>query len=293
MYEWVQAGARSYYIDCPAKIGVFIAGESNVFLIDSGSDKDVGKKVKRILDGRGLRLSGILNTHSHADHIGGNAYLQGQTNCPVFAGAIEGDFVRHPVLEPSLLYGGYPCKPLRHKFLLAQESAALGFSDPGFPQEVEVLPLPGHSFDMAGFRTPDGTAFIGDCVSSRATLDKYGVPFIYDVGAYLATLDRIEAMEAALFVPSHAEATADIAPLARYNRSRVLEIADRLVDICREPIGTEEVLRRIFLCYHLTMNFQQYALIGSTIRSYLSWLSDSGRITAAFEDQRLLWQAAS
>lgn len=35
-------------------------------------------------------------------------------------GAIDfSDFTRHPILEPSFLYGGYPCEDLRHKFLLA------------------------------------------------------------------------------------------------------------------------------------------------------------------------------
>ena len=39
MYELVQVGNRSYYINCPAKIGVYLADEHNVYLIDSGNDK--------------------------------------------------------------------------------------------------------------------------------------------------------------------------------------------------------------------------------------------------------------
>ncbi len=54
------------------------------------------------------------------------------------------------------LSGGYPCKDLRHKFLMAQESDVVDFSDESFPKEIEVIPLPGHFFDMAGFRMPDG-----------------------------------------------------------------------------------------------------------------------------------------
>ena len=61
---------------------------------------------------------------TNADHIGGNRYLQGQTGCMIYAPGIDCTFTRHPILEPSLLYGGYPCKELRHKFLMAQESDA-------------------------------------------------------------------------------------------------------------------------------------------------------------------------
>ena len=40
------------------------------------------------------------------------------------------------------------------------------------------------------------------------------------------------------------------------------------------------------------MNFEQYALIGSTVRSYLAWLKDTGRLTARFEGNLLLWERA-
>ena len=251
MYELIQAGEKSYYINCPAKIGVYDAGDNNVYLIDSGSDKDAGRKVRQILDKNGWHLKGILNTHSNADHIGGNRYLQNQTGCRVFAGGIEAAFTKYPVLEPSFLYGGSPCKDLRHKFLLAQDCEVTDFSDEAFPKEIEIIPQPGHFFDMTGFRTPDQTVFLADCVSSRATLEKYAVSFIYDVGAYLKTLDMAEKMKAPLFVPAHAEASEDLGELIQFNRAKVYEIAEKILVFCAEPACFEQILQRIFTEYHL------------------------------------------
>ena len=211
MYELVQVSEKCYYINCPAKIGVYVADKDNVYLVDSGNDKDAGRKVRQILEKNGWHLVAILNTHSNADHIGGNKYLQGQTGCKIYSGGIEAAFTKYPVLEPSFLYGGYPCKDLKHKFLMAQESDVTDFSDESFPKEVEVIPLPGHFFDMVGFRMPDNVVFLADCISSRETLDKYAVSFIYDVEAYLKTLDMVEGMEAAMFVPAHADASAALA----------------------------------------------------------------------------------
>lgn len=290
MYELIQLSDKCYYINCPAKIGVYLAEENNVYLIDSGNDKDAGRKVRQILDKNSWQLKGILNTHSNADHIGGNRYLQGQTRCKVYSGGIEAAFTEYPILEPAFLYGGYPCKDLRHKFLLAQGSAVTDFSDEEFPKELEILHLPGHFFDMVGFRTPDGTVFLADCISSKATLDKYAVSFIYDVGAYLDTLDKVEKMDASVFVPAHAEVTEDIKPLVLYNREKVLEIAGRLLNICKEPVNYEKILQKIFQEYGLVMNFEQYVLVGSTVRSYLSWLKDTGKMAAEFQDSMLLWQ---
>lgn len=290
MYELVQVSERCYYIDCPAKIGVYTIDREHVCLIDSGSDKDAGRKVRQILDRNGWHLTAILNTHSNADHIGGNRYLQGQTGCKVFAGGIEAAFTRYPVLEPSFLYGGFPCKELRHKFLMAQECEVTDFSDRAFPEGVEVIPLPGHFFDMVGFRMPDGVVFLADCISSRETLDKYAVSFLYDTAAYLKTLDYVEKMEAAMFIPAHADASADVRELVRYNRDKVYEVAERIVSICREPMHFERILQEVFRGYGLSMNFEQYVLVGSTVRSYLSWLKDSGKLTAEFKDNMLLWR---
>lgn len=290
MYELVQAGPQSFYLNAPAKIGVYLADDTHVYLIDSGGDKDAGRKARQILEQKGWTLSGILNTHSNADHIGGNRYLQNQTGCKIYSSGIEAAFTEHPVLEPSFLYGGYPCKDLRHKFLLAQDSAVTGFSDKSFPKEVEIIPLPGHFFDMVGFRTPDNTVFLADCLSSRATLDKYAVTFIYDVAAYLETLDKVAAMKAALFVPSHAEAAADIGELVQYNREKVHEVAETILAICKDPLHFEAILQRLFTHYGLAMNFEQYVLVGSTVKSYLSWLKDSGRVSTVFTENLLLWQ---
>lgn len=289
MYELIQAAEHTYYIESPAKIGLVQTGDT-VALIDSGSDKEAGRKVRQHLDARGLKLSAIYNTHSNADHIGGNQYLQRQTGCAVYAPGVEAAFTRDPILEPSFLYGGCPPKPLRHKFLLAQPSGVQVLDPKACP--LEVIPLPGHFFDMVGYRTEDDVVFLADCLSSRETLEKYRVSFLYDVAAYLDTLDRVAAMEAALFIPAHAAATEDIAPLARYNRDQVYAVAEDLLDLLAEPLVFEEVLQQLFRRYHLTMDFQQYVLVGSTVKSYLAWLLDGGRVTAAFDDCRLLWRKA-
>ena len=292
MYELIQVSERDYYIQSPAKMGLVRLNERDVCLIDSGNDKDAGRKVRQLLDANGWRLTTILNTHSNADHIGGNKYLQGQTGCRVYAPGIECAFTRYPVLEPAFLYGGFPCKELRHKFLMAQESDAQELTPEVLPDGLEMIPLPGHFFDMTGFRTQDGTVYLADCLSSRETLDKYQIGFIYDVAAYLNTLETVKAMQARLFVPAHAAASEEIAELAQYNMDKVLEIADRIVEICGEPLCFEAILQRLFDCYALQMNFEQYVLVGSTVRSYLAWLKDGGRLDCLFENNRLLWRRA-
>ena len=290
MYELNHITGNSYYIQSPSKMGLVKLSDTDVCLIDSGNDKDAGRKVRQLLDANGWHLTAIYNTHSTADHIGGNRYLQGQTKCRIYAQGIECDITRHPVLEPAFLYGGFPPKDLRHKFLMAQESDAQELTPTVLPEGFELLQLPGHFFHMVGFRSPDDVVYLADCLSSRETLDKYQIGFIYDVAAYLNTLEKVKTMQAAAFVPAHAQVTEDIAPLAQYNIDKVHEIADHMVELCAEPVMFEELLKKLFDDYGLTLTFEQYVLVGSTVKSYLAWLKDTGRLTALFEDNRLLWR---
>ena len=133
MYELVQVSERNYYIQSPAKIGLVKTNEQEVCLIDSGNDKDAGRKVRQLLNANGWTLTAIYNTHSNADHIGGNKYLQGQTGCKIYAPGIDCAFTCYPLLEPSFLYGGYPCRELRHKFLMAQASDARLLTESNLP----------------------------------------------------------------------------------------------------------------------------------------------------------------
>ena len=290
MYELIQVAENSFYMDCPAKVGFFKVADNEVVIFDSGSDKDAGKKVKKILDAQGWKLRAIYNTHSHADHIGGNQYLQNQTGCKIYARGVERSFTAYPVLEPTALYGSFACKDLQNKFLMAKESAVEELTADALPEGLELISLPGHSYDMVGFRTSDDAVFLADCLSSAETLEKYGIGYLYDVGAYIETLEKVKEMKAKVFVPSHAPQTEDIVPLAQLNIDKTKEIAEKIAELLSSAKTFEELLTDVFEAYGLTMNLTQNVLIGSTLKSYLSYLKDAGRIVFTFENNRMLWQ---
>ena len=152
--------------------------------------------------------------------------------------------------------------------------------------------MPRHCFEMVGFRTPDDVVFLADCLSSRATLEKYRIGFIYDVQAYLDTLEKVKSLSGAFFVPAHAEACEDVSELAQYNIDTVNEIAGRIKSICTQPVNFEALLKRLFDEYALELSFEQYALVGSTVKSYLAWLMDKWQLKAKCKNNMLLWETA-
>lgn len=293
MYELVQVAENTYYINSPSKIGVYHVSDDDVWLIDSGNDKDAGRKIQKILDAQGWKLTAIINTHSNADHDGGNNLLQNRLNCAVYSTPMEVAVVENPILEPSFLYGGYPFKKLRNKFLMATPSKAQDIATAKLPEGMEYFRLPGHFWDMIGVKTPDDVYFLADCIFGENIISKYHLSFFYDITAQFETLDFVEKLEGKLFIPAHAEAMVDVKPLVAANRDKMNEILDKLVEICTESMHFELILKKVFEVFDLTMDYNQYVLIGSTVRSYLSYLVDQGKVECYVENNMLLWKTVT
>ncbi len=142
----------------------------------------------------------------------------------------------------------------------------------------------------AGIKTSDNVYFLADSLFSEETITKYHLFFIYDIREFLNTLDYLNTLDGSLFIPSHCEATDDISYLITLNKNKVKEIMDKICNACKNEMTFEEMLKYIFDEYNLVMNANQYVLVGSTIRSYLSYLLDENKLGYEFKDNKMLWK---
>lgn len=283
---------NTWMIHSPANIGIYVL-KNRVWLMDSGNDKEAGKQILKLIKANGWELEEIINTHSHADHIGGNAYLQQNTGCGIRASRGESVVIREPLLEPSFLWGSYPFGALRNKFLQAKPSEV---TKEIAPEEItdeaglEIISLKGHSYDMIGIKTPDKVIFVGDSVLSKEIIEKYHLAVLYNVEEFLKSLDKLEKLDAKVFVPSHGKPVEDIKELTNINRDKVLEIIEVIYDACLEPISFEGILEKMCMKYNIELNINQYVLVGSTIRSYISYMNDNNRLEYLFDHGKMLWK---
>lgn len=291
MYELIRVGERTYYIDTPTKIGVYLMDNGEVCLIDSGLDESVAENTLAVLSSQAWNLGVIINTHYHADHMGGNAYLQEKTGCRILADKVTPVFATHSVLMPSILYGGYPSRELYDKFLYSEPSRVEAISAENLPHGLEILPLPGHTYEMNAVKTSDGVWFLADSVMGERAIDRNHITYTLDVESYLSSLGKLKTLDGKLFIPSHAEPVENIAPLAEKNIENVYFIIDTVKGICREPISLDGIIREIFRAYNLKINLNQYMLVSTTLRSFLSYMLDRGMLSFDFIDGNLCYKS--
>lgn len=288
----LQLTGGSWLIPGPTNIGI-VDRDGGVYLVDSGNDKDAGRNILKGLKERDWTLKAIVNTHSNADHIGGNRYLQEMTKCEIWATVGEAAFINTPVLEGSFLWGGFPYKELRTKFFEAKPSEVTTIIHGGEARDgMSFIALPGHFFDMIGVLTDDKVFYLGDSLFGERTLEKYKIPYIYDVKAYRSSIERLKGIEAEYYVPSHGEVQTDIGPLADLNLGKVDEIEGRLTSILRKRMPFEDILGAMCDAYGISLDYGQYVLVGNTMRSFLAYLYNEGRASYEIEGNVMYWSAS-
>jgi glyoxylase-like metal-dependent hydrolase (beta-lactamase superfamily II) len=291
MYELIQAGENTFYVDCPSKMGIYRLDETNVCAIDTGNDADAGKKLLKHIDSNGWKLKMIINTHSHADHIGGNALLQKRTGCDSYCVGLENVFIENTFLEPSFIFGATPFSAIETKVYMARPAHSQELTADILPEGFEIERLDGHSFAQIGIKTPDDVWFIGDALVSEEVIDKYHLTFLEDVSKYLESIDKVMNLKGKLFIPSHAPAVEDVVPLAKRNRDKVHEIEELIYQLCIEAKTLGQLQKEIFDHYGRVITVPQYVLTGSIIKSYLSYLCKNGKMELVIEDNYVLWKS--
>ena len=305
--DLLHLAGSSWVIPGPTNIGI-VERDGGVYLIDSGNDKDAGRKINRLINDKGWKLLSIINTHSNADHIGANDYFQRMTNCRIFATQTEKAFIESPQLEGAFLWGGYTPNEMKNKFFEAKPSRvtdlicveAVDSLDTEILPGLRAIALPGHYFEMIGVVTDDRVAYLGDAMFGAAVLEKHPIPYIYDVARYKETIERIKSLDADYFVISHGDVERNIQSLAALNLQRAADIEGYIMEALTGPEhrgggpapsgqSFEDILCYVCDKMDVALDVVQYALTGNTIRSFLSYLLNSGRIAYQFADNRMYW----
>ncbi len=297
MTTLLELAPSCYYLPGSVNVGVVSNDRHEALIIDSGGDKEYGRNIRKAVEGAKLKAVALLNTHSHADHYGGNDFLTRNMGVPVYAPDIEEAILRYPYLEPMYLYGGAaPLAGLHNKWLEAKASPVREiYAVNDEPLTVGPFTLQRH--DTSGHAVRQVAIGVGtvlyaaDAFFGAEVLAKYEIPFVHDVAGQLATLDKLLTLPYEIFVPGHGAPTRDIHPAVEANRGAIHQAAAWVQAAVQGSSTTSDIVHQVTA--HLQnppSSLSTYFLMQSCVLAYLTYLTNRGTITPIVEAGVLLWQ---
>jgi len=204
-----------------------LAGTHKALLLDTGCASHVESLVLPAMKEIGIspeRLSYIINTHCDFDHQGGNYGIKQLAPQAVLAcGASDREAVESPEALYRLRYDAYRAE---HGIFYDDTSKQWILNESGKKQpvdmtlrdgegirlsddwEIEILHLPGHSKGHLGILDRKNRALYGgDAIHGAVYLDLQGraslCPTYLNIGDYLETIRRVEALPIETYVGCH------------------------------------------------------------------------------------------
>lgn len=279
---------NSYYLDGDSAVGVYVFSDQTCLLVDSGPGEARARKILDVLDQEGLQVHAIFSTHSHADHCGGNAYIQARTDCIIMASAMSAAVIENPLLGPAMLYSAYPLRVLTNRALMLQPSKVEQIIQPGVihmkNEEFEILDLPGHSIGQLGIVNPDGVAFLGDSLMHEEKLAEYPFVYMVDIDSQLQTLEYIKQNCWPWVFLTHGGLVNDLQTNVNSNQQRINDIINQILQLKNNTNSREQVVAQMIQHYHISVNSGQYYLVSSTVAAFLSYLCQHKKLRSKVED---------
>jgi hydroxyacylglutathione hydrolase len=177
----------------------YLLGGRELALIDPGPDDPRHREALVAAAPAGARVTAILVTHAHLDHSAGARALQARLDAPILA---FGERALSPTMARLAAAGGLGGGEGIDAAFAPDRRLADGETVAGAGWRLEARHTPGHLGDHLCFAWREGEAlFSGDTVMGWATT--LISPPDGDLGAFLASLARLEAGSERVYYPGH------------------------------------------------------------------------------------------
>ena len=296
-----------YYISGPTNIGIIEERlsdtQSNLYMIDSGCNTEDGKRIfneiTEYFSNKTITIKAIINTHSHADHCGANKYIQQKTNCEIWITENEQGSLINPFLQPIISWGGNPLPEINSSYYFAEKTIPNKIinTNENFILsngiKLSFINLPGHYFEMIGILCENNNKkilFASDGIFGRKNIGKYWIPFLYNVKDFKNSLDTISSLNADFCIPGHGEPTAQIEETVELNKIAIISNEQCILEALKhKDLTQEDILKYIADKNEINLHIAQYMLIGCTVKAYLSFLYNEGKISYHIKENKMYW----
>ena len=289
MFELKKIKGNTYNFDAYTNVGLFINKKGQVILIDACDHKRTVKTFNKILEEKGLIPDVIICTHGHVDHIAGNKFFSEKYGTKLLCSGKDQVFIKHTDIEPDIFYNGCSVNKKLNPYYQAEPSNPEVFSEDNIPDGIELIPMPGHAWEMVGVKTDDNVIFLADSIMSKETWDEHKLPFFNDVNGSMETLEMVKNLEADMFIASHVPPMTDVKELAEYNIQKFKERKQTVYNICDGKCA-DEIFVEFMKKLQLEIPSNRYQMYYIMMRHYLQALIDEKLIDGEFNGERYVYR---
>lgn len=306
----IELSSGVYVIPGNTNVGVIInesPSGAEVYLVDSGCTDIDGEYVLEVLKAffelqeRKFTVKAILLTHGHPDHCGAANFIKQQTNCKISSLKTEQGPMETPLIQTVSLWGSYPPHEMRTLFFMPQPTCVDSF----ISQEnviqlsderiISFMPLSGHSFGSVCIIVTDkkghNTLFPGDNIFPRNEIMEHWVPLISNPVDFMDSLDKLCSIKNVDWcIPSHGDfLKRNIEEAAELNKIAILSTRMCILEVLKSKkrLTTEDIVKYVADKNEFKMGLSQFALVHSTVKSYLSVMHDAREIVMEVADNKL------
>ena len=307
----IELASGVYVIPGTTNVGVITneteSSSIEVYLVDSGCTEIDGEYVLDVLkaffeqQGQSFSLKAILTTHGHADHCGAHNILKDETGCELWASENERCNMESPIVQAAALWGAYPPHELRTLFFMPSptsvdhiisENEVIELSG---SRTISFMRLTGHSYNALCVIITDKkehkVIFPGDNIFPRNEIMNHWIPLILNPVDFMDSLDKLCAIENVDWcIPSHGDfLKRNINEAAELNKIAIISTRTCILDSLKtkKKLTAEEIVKYVADKNDMQLSLSQYALIHSTVKSYISIMHDAREIIMEIDNNKL------
>ena len=268
-----------------ALLPIYKLNERDIVLIDTGYAKLDRAGLVNLLDGSGLVPKYVLCSHAHFDHTGNVRYLQERYGAKAILSLIEAGISVNPdsyrANYVALTYGKSRELFLEECFtadrVLRETDTSLELDG----QTFGILPLPGHSAGHLGFVTPDGAAYVGDCLISQSEIDGAKLPTSMFIARDLESKAYLKTTDYPVYILAHKEVVRREAleGLIDRNIGFIQRKRAELLEVLEDGMTFSEWIGAFCQRENVrTHNELKFSIVERNFSNFVSWLTDSGAV---------------
>ena len=270
-------------VGATALMPVYKLTDTDIVLMDTGYARLDRSALVNLVEGNGFRLRGIICSHAHFDHTGNVRYLQQRYGCQAAAQIIEAGISVNPdayrANYVALTYGKSREYLLEECFpadvIIPADAEHLDFCGARFG----ILQLPGHSAGHIGVVTPDGVAYLGDCLIDEEQIAAAKLPTSMFIARDLERKESLRNLRRPAYIIAHKQGLTDIGPLIDRNIAFIHDKGRELLEDLEDGMSFDQWIYAFCQRENVrTRNEFKFSIVERNFANFVDWLTDEGKV---------------